>query len=88
MKSNLNKDSCAIESSVQKRRAQAAFLEMVIMEPERRDPPETQSQNKPTDDRVINVAEWFGDRREIALELDGVRYRLRITRKNKLILQK
>lgn len=37
---------------------------------------------------VIDVAEWFGDRREICLELDGVRYRLRITRKNKLILQK
>jgi hemin uptake protein HemP len=37
---------------------------------------------------VIDVAEWFGDRREIWLELDGVRYRLRITRRNKLILQK
>ena len=37
---------------------------------------------------VIDVAEWFGDRREICLELDGVRYRLRITRRNKLILQK
>ena len=37
---------------------------------------------------VVDVANWFGDRREICLELDGVRYRLRITRKNKLILQK
>jgi hemin uptake protein HemP len=30
----------------------------------------------------------FGQRREVCLELDGVRYRLRITRRNKLILQK
>ena len=37
---------------------------------------------------VIDVADWFGDRREVWLELDGVRYRLRITRRNKLILQK
>jgi hemin uptake protein HemP len=37
---------------------------------------------------VIDVAELFGERREICLELEGVRYRLRITRKNKLILQK
>ena len=37
---------------------------------------------------VIDVAELFGDRREICFELDGVRYRLRITRRNKLILQK
>ena len=39
-------------------------------------------------DQVIDVSEWFGERREICLELEGVRYRLRITRKNKLILQK
>ena len=37
---------------------------------------------------VIDVADWFGDHREVWLELDGVRYRLRITRRNKLILQK
>jgi hemin uptake protein HemP len=37
---------------------------------------------------VIQVSDWFGDRREVWLELDGVRYRLRITRRNKLILQK
>lgn len=37
---------------------------------------------------VIDVADLFGDRREVWLELDGVRYRLRITRRNKLILQK
>lgn len=37
---------------------------------------------------VIDVADWFRDRREVCLELDGVRYRLRVTRRNKLILQK
>jgi hemin uptake protein HemP len=37
---------------------------------------------------IIDVAELFGERREICLELEGVRYRLRITRRNKLILQK
>jgi hemin uptake protein HemP len=50
-------------------------------EPEDRDGEES-------DALVIDVATWFGDRREICLELDGVRYRLRITRRNKLILQK
>ena len=32
--------------------------------------------------------ELFGEHREIWIELDGVRYRLRITRRGKLILQK
>ena len=42
----------------------------------------------PSDSPVIQVTDWFRDRREVWLELDGVRYRLRITRRNKLILQK
>ncbi len=37
---------------------------------------------------VLHAEALFGDRREIWIELDGVRYRLRITRRNKLILQK
>ena len=40
------------------------------------------------DTPVVDVTELFGERREICLDLDGVRYRLRITRRNKLILQK
>ena len=40
------------------------------------------------DAAVIDVAELLGERREICLDLEGVRYRLRITRRNKLILQK
>ena len=37
---------------------------------------------------VVDVTRLFGDRREIVLELEGGRYRLRITWRNKLILQK
>ncbi len=38
--------------------------------------------------RVVRADELFGDQREVWIELDGVRYRLRITRRGKLILQK
>lgn len=37
---------------------------------------------------VVDARQLFGDRREIWIEHDGVRYRLRITRRGKLILQK
>lgn len=37
---------------------------------------------------VIDAARLFGAAREVQIELDGVRYRLRITRRGKLILQK
>jgi len=37
---------------------------------------------------VVEAEKLFGDRREICIDLEGVRYRLRITRRNKLILQK
>ena len=40
------------------------------------------------DTRVLPARELFGDRNEVWLDLDGVRYRLRITRRGKLILQK
>ena len=39
-------------------------------------------------EKVVRAEELFGDSREIWIELDGVRYRLRITRRGKLILQK
>lgn len=39
-------------------------------------------------ERVLKADELFGGRREVWIELDGVRYRLRITRRGKLILQK
>jgi hemin uptake protein HemP len=38
--------------------------------------------------RVLEAEELFGDQREVWIDLDGVRYRLRITRRKKLILQK
>jgi hemin uptake protein HemP len=38
--------------------------------------------------RVVRAAELFGESREVCIEHDGVRYRLRITRRGKLILQK
>ena len=52
-------------------------------EPDRK--PDDRADARP---RVIDVAELFQGGREVWLELTGVRYRLRITRRNKLILQK
>ncbi|HVK19523.1 MAG TPA: hemin uptake protein HemP [Fimbriiglobus sp.] len=37
---------------------------------------------------VIPAEQIFGDRREVWIEYHGERYRLRITRRGKLILQK
>lgn len=37
---------------------------------------------------VVQAKSLFGDSREIVIEHDGERYRLRITRRGKLILQK
>jgi hemin uptake protein HemP len=37
---------------------------------------------------VVSTRELFQGRREVCIEHEGVRYRLRITRRNKLILQK
>jgi hemin uptake protein HemP len=42
----------------------------------------------PPPDRVIPAAEIFRDRQEVCIEHHGERYRLRITRRGKLILQK
>jgi len=38
--------------------------------------------------RIIRAQDLFRGDREICIELDGTRYRLRMTRRNKLILQK
>lgn len=37
---------------------------------------------------VVKAEELFGEHRELVIEHNGERYRLRITRRNKLILQK
>lgn len=38
--------------------------------------------------RVVDARQLFEGQREVWIEHDGVRYRLRITRRGKLILQK
>jgi hemin uptake protein HemP len=50
---------------------------------EEREEPEADESRK-----VLRAEELFGQSREIWIELDGVRYRLRITRRGKLLLQK
>lgn len=37
---------------------------------------------------VVQAKQLFGENREIVIEHDGERYKLRITRRGKLILQK
>jgi hemin uptake protein HemP len=46
------------------------------------------TKNDPPPPLVIEAEQLFQGRREIAIEHEGNRYRLRITRRNKLILQK
>jgi hemin uptake protein HemP len=50
--------------------------------------PEPQADERTDEPRVIDADDLFQGAREVWLELDGIRYRLRITRRNKLILQK
>jgi hemin uptake protein HemP len=50
-------------------------------EPDADDPP-------PADGPVLRTEELFGERREVWIDHHGERYRLRITRRGKLILQK
>jgi hemin uptake protein HemP len=50
--------------------------------------PATQSKGKPASYPVLNAQEVFRGYREVCLIHQGLRYRLRITRRNKLILQK
>lgn len=50
--------------------------------------PDERGEEHEDSQKVIRAEELFGQRREIWIELDGVRYRLRITRRGKLILQK
>ena len=48
-------------------------------------PPQGESENPP---KVVSTQELFAGEREICIEHAGEKYRLRITRRNKLILQK
>jgi hemin uptake protein HemP len=51
-------------------------------------PPPPGDQPLPPGQRVVASANLFQGLREICIEHEGVQYRLRITRRNKLILQK
>jgi hemin uptake protein HemP len=55
---------------------------------ETEDEKDDREDESPEPPRVLNAEEIFAGRREVWIELDGVRYRLRITRRGKLILQK
>jgi hemin uptake protein HemP len=59
-----------------------------MAENEKQDRPEDSETAGPSAGAVIAAAQLFGDRREVWIEHNGERYRLRITRRGKLILQK
>jgi hemin uptake protein HemP len=52
--------------------------------------PDEDSDDAPANElpKVLAAEELFAGKREVWIDLDGVRYRLRITRRGKLILQK
>ncbi len=53
-----------------------------------RQPEEVRQQEPTLPSPVLRAEELFRGRREVYIEHDGKQYRLRITRRNKLILQK
>lgn len=69
-------------SAIAPTRERIRFMAKPMPTEEREDNPATE---KP---RVIDAAALFQGAREVWVELGGVRYRLRITRRNKVILQK
>jgi hemin uptake protein HemP len=74
-------------AAVLKPRLRNAEREAAMNEPEI-DHDERQDEKTQEPPRVLNAEEIFAGKREVLIELDGVRYRLRITRRGKLILQK
>ena len=56
--------------------------------PEPRKPPPTAPPNPIDQAVVVDARRLFQGSREVCIDHDGIRYRLRITRRNKLILQK
>lgn len=59
-----------------------------MTEAESRQQKESRHKEKTTPPPVLRAEELFQGKREICIEHEGKRYRLRITRRNKLILQK
>jgi hemin uptake protein HemP len=65
------------------------ILRVVIVNPNETNTDRDASELPPSKaEVVVDAQKLFEGKREICLVLDGVRYRLRITRRNKLILQK
>jgi hemin uptake protein HemP len=58
------------------------------MTEERPDADDDDRAESPAAGRVVRTQELFGEEREIVIDHDGERYKLRITRRGKLILQK
>ena len=58
------------------------------MNAEQETPPSEEEPAEAIPAKVIDAEILFEGQREICIDLDGVRYRLRITRRGKLILQK
>jgi len=54
----------------------------------RQQEPTSSDETRQDQPRVIDADELFQGSREVWIEYEGVRYRLRITRRRKLILQK
>ncbi len=52
------------------------------------EPRSTSEPNKPSSPKILRAENLFEGERELIIEHEGERYRLRITRKGKLILQK
>jgi hemin uptake protein HemP len=50
--------------------------------------PSAEPTSEPISTRIVRAEDLFAGTREIWIDLAGVRYRLRITRRNRLILQK
>lgn len=58
------------------------------MTDERTTPDRKPAEEMPAGEHVIQISDWLQGKREVWIEHDGVRYRLRVTRRNRLILQK
>jgi hemin uptake protein HemP len=56
--------------------------------PDRPEPQPALPEPSPDDPRIVSTEELFRGSKELCIEHDGVHYRLRITRRNRLILQK
>jgi hemin uptake protein HemP len=59
-----------------------------MTEPRKAPVPQPEQAGKEVAPQVFDAQQLFRGQREVVIEHGGVRYRLRITRRNKLILQK